>query len=684
MSKYLAADTGGTFTDVAVYDKENRVLTYGKTLTDYNNLVDGIFRGIGQADVDLAECKVVKHGTTQVINDLLQRDGARTALVTTKGFRDVIEIRRGSRPVAFDLNYDRVKPLIPRSMRFELDERIDAKGIECIAVNHEEVAALAEKLKALKVEAVAISFLNSYRNDIHEREVQTLLQEMLPDCCVVAGAQLSSEWMEYERTSTAVANAYVCPKIITYISEMEKRLNDANFTGSFYMMASNGGVLSLDRTISHPVAMVESGPVGGCIGAVAYANALGLDNLIAFDMGGTTAKSALIEHQQFGVQSIYYINGYDYGIPIRTPVLDIVEVGTGGGSIASVDAFGRLSVGPKSAGSEPGPVSYGKGGTEPTVTDANLILGRLSTETFMNGTMDMNLEGAKEAIALKVGKPLGYSEEDEVEKVAHGIVRVANTNMTHSIKEISIERGYDIRDCPLFAFGGGGPLHATDLARELNIKQVIIPPYPGIFSAVGMLMAEARIDEIQTYCVVLNDENVAGAWKNFDEMVHRASGELVLESGTQEAVQAECHMLLKFSGQLHEIKIPVTRDQDATAIRNNFESAYRRSYGHVESGAKMEIAALSITVTAPVLKLEPADLCPKEYEDDPEPKGSRKIYFSPEIGWMETPIYSRDSLGPGFACQGPAVIEELGSTTIVGPNDVLKVGRFGEFWIDCN
>lgn len=684
MGKYLAADTGGTFTDVAVFDKESKVLTYGKTLTDYNNLVDGIFRGIDQANVNLAECKVVKHGTTQVINDLLQRDGVRTALVTTKGFRDILEIRRGSRPVAFDLSYDRIKPLIPRSMRFELDERIDAKGMEHTPINRSEVAALAEKLKVLKVEAIAISFLNSYRNDAHESEVQAMLKEMLPDCCVVAGAHLSSEWMEYERTSTAVANAYVCPKIITYISEMEKRLNDAHFTGSFYMMASNGGVLSLDRTISHPVAMVESGPVGGCIGAVAYAKVLNLDNLIAFDMGGTTAKSALIEHQQFGVQSIYYINGYEYGTPIRTPVLDIVEVGTGGGSIAAVDSFGRLSVGPKSAGSEPGPVVYGKGGLEPTVTDANLILGRLSTETFMNGTMDMNMDGARKAIIEKIGLPLGYSGTDEVENVAHGIVRVANTNMTHSIKEISIERGYDIRDCPMFAFGGGGPLHATDLARELNIRTVIIPPYPGIFSAVGMLMAEARIDEIQTYCTPLTEDSVKGAWRVFDEMVQRASGELVIESGTHENIRTDCNMMLKFAGQLHELKIPVDRNHSATQIREAFECAYQRSYGHAEIGAKMEIAALSIAVTAPVLKLDPANLSPKYYKKNPQPVSSRKIYFSPEFGWVETPVYQRSDLGPGFICHGSAVIEELGSTTIVGPDDVMQVGEFGELWIECS
>lgn len=369
-SYLIAADTGGTFTDVAAFDSSSGKIYYGKALTNYTNLADGALEGLEGADVDLAQGLLFKHGTTHVINAFIQRSGAKTALVATRGFSDMLEIGRGNRPVPFSQRYRRDPVLVPRNLRFDVDERIDARGHVVVALNESELEEIAERLRALGVEAVAVAFLNSYINSAHEQRAVEVLRECLPSAYITAGTALSREWYEYERTSTAAANAYVGPKMRHYVDAFDARLRQRAFEGTFYMMGSGGGVLSTERSISEPVALVESGPVGGCIGAARYAAELGCDKLIAFDMGGTTAKCALVMDAQFDVQPLYYVGGYDHGFPLRTPVIDIVEVGAGGGSIAHVDSGGDLMVGPRSAGSEPGPVAFGRGGVEPTVTGA--------------------------------------------------------------------------------------------------------------------------------------------------------------------------------------------------------------------------------------------------------------------------------------------------------------------------
>ena len=392
MRYMVAADTGGTFTDIAVYDAQTQGVVYGKALTNYADLVEGVLAGLEDTDVALDSTLLLKHGTTHVINTFLQRSGARTALVTTRGFRDTLEIGRGNRPVPFQLNYRRDPPLVPRNLRFELDERIDSRGSIVTPLSDEEVGRLAATLRAAGVEAVAISFLNAYANPVHEEQAAQLLKDLLPELYVTTGTSLTREWYEFERSSTAAANAYVGGRMQAYIERFDDRLRQKGFAGRFYMMGSNGGVLSVARTVKQPVALVESGPIGGCIGAASYARALGFDKVIAFDMGGTTAKCALVQAGQFDVQPIYYVNGYDHGFPLKTAVLDIVEVGAGGGSIASVDAQQRLTVGPRSAGSEPGPVAFGRGGTEPTVTDANLVLGRIGDSAFVGGRLKLQSE----------------------------------------------------------------------------------------------------------------------------------------------------------------------------------------------------------------------------------------------------------------------------------------------------
>src|SRR5665213_4018451 len=461
MTYVVAVDIGGTFTDLVAFDHERGRVHYTKSPTTYGNFVEGIVACFAKAELAPREASLVNHGTTLVINALIQRRGARAALVTSAGFRDILEIARGNRPDPFDLHYQRDEPLIPRELRFEVPERMDAKGNAIVPLDEAALAALARRLAGEGVEAVAIFFVNSYANDAHEAAAAQILRRLLPDVFVTASTELTREWYEYERCSTAAANAYIGPQVNAYVRRLEHDLGDQGFAGALFMMGSNGGVLSVERTCRQPIGLVESGPIGGCIGAGVYAEALGYNNVVAFDMGGTTAKCALVEDGRFSVDSVYYAGGYVQGFPIKSPVINIVEVGSGGGSIARLDAQARLHVGPDSAGSTPGPVCYGRGVAEPTVTDANLVLGRLNPDHFLGGELKLDVTAARRAIAEHIATPLGLGGEDGLVRMADGIVAIATVVMASAIRRISVEHGRDPRDFVLFSYGGGGPLHAA-------------------------------------------------------------------------------------------------------------------------------------------------------------------------------------------------------------------------------
>ncbi len=680
MRYLVAADTGGTFTDVAVYDAQTRRVSYGKTLTRYADLVEGVLDGLGDTGVRLEEARLLKHGTTHVINTLLQRNGSRTALVTTRGFRDLIEIARGNRPVPFMLGYRRDPPLVPRTLRFELDERMAADGSPTMAPDDAQVDALARQLEAAGVEAVAVSFLNAYANPAHEERVAARLAARLPAVYVTASTALTREWYEYERTSTAVANAYVGGRMRDYIRGFDERLRERGFKGSFYMMGSNGGVLSVQRTLEQPVALVESGPIGGCIGAAAYAKALGLDKVIAFDMGGTTAKCALIQDGRFDVQPIYYVGGYERGFPLKTAVLDIVEVGAGGGSIAAVDAQGRLTVGPRSAGSEPGPVAYGRGGTEPTVTDANLVLGRISDGAFLSGRLRLDRDASAAAIAARVAAPLGYEGADGIDIAAQGILDLGAAAMAGAIKEITIERGLDVRDFALMVFGGGGPLFGSTLARQLRIPTVIVPPHPGNFSTLGMLIAGARIDLARTLVTDLQPASLAMVDAEFAalETSARATMAAELQAAT---VDFDRWLEARYRGQTHTVRVAYLPGQDAATFRATFDDTYRRRYGHVNPDCEIEVLGLRLGAAAGVPCPELAELVAPPAGALPEPVGVRSVFF-PGHGRLDTPLWRRERLPAGFVVDGPAVIEEFSSTTIVQPDDHACVGVLGEIRVE--
>ena len=683
----IAADTGGTFTDVAVYDARTQTVSYSKTLTQYANLVDGVLSGLQGTEAQLADSLLFKHGTTHVINTFLQRSGGKTALVATQGFRDVLEIARGNRPVPFKVDYRRAPPLIPRSLRYEVAERVSAKGEVLQALDEAALRTLAVELRHQAVEAVAISFLNAFANPVHEELAQQILRDLLPGVFITNATTLTREWYEYERTSTVAANAYVGARMESYMRSFDQRLRDSGFRGSFYMMGSNGGVLSVERSIEQPVALVESGPIGGCIGAAAYARLLGIDRLIAFDMGGTTAKCALVQDGMFDVHPIYYVGGYERGFPLKTPVLDIVEVGAGGGSIAAVDAFGRISVGPKSAGSEPGPVAFGRGGTEPTVTDANVVLGRIGSSSFMRGKLALDTDRARQAIVEHIARPLGYADdmaaERAAERAAQGVLDIAAVTMSGAIKEITIERGIDARDFKLFVFGGGGPLFGSVLARALGIREVVIPPHPGNFSTLGMLVAGARLDLARTLLTIVHAEALPQLDAVFGLLEAEAAEALQRDLGEQ-ALVFEHALEARYLGQTHTVRIPYTPGMSVQDLQRQFETSYKKRFGHANPDCEMEVLVLRLGATADIPKPDLLQFAQSVATRLPTPTGQRSVYYPLPHGRLSVPVWQRDQLPSGFELMGPAIIEEFSSTTVLMPGDHARVGRLGEITVECS
>ena len=678
MAFTVAVDIGGTFTDLVAYDRQTGEVRSTKSPTTYGGLAEAIWECLRKVRIAPREAEFVYHGTTLVINALIQRQGAKCALLTTRGFRDVLEIARGNRPDPFDLHYHRDEPLIPRELRFEVAERIAPDGSILVPLDEKAIDALASKFRDEGIEALAISFMNAYANPVHEERAAALLSERLPGLYVTHGTALSREWYEYERTATVAANAYVGPQVAGYIAGLEGELRAKGFDGTVFMMGSNGGVASTERATRQPILLVESGPIGGCIGAAAEAEALGFPNIIAFDMGGTTAKCALVEDGRFSVDQIYYAGGYIKGFPIKSPVIDIIEVGSGGGSIAWLDNEARLHVGPRSAGSTPGPVAYGRGGTEPTVTDANLVLGRLDPARFLGGELALDAEAAKRAILARIAEPLGYAGDQGVVDMADGIISIATVTMAGAIRRLTVEHGRDPRDFALFSYGGGGPLHANALARELSIPLVVVPPEPGNFSASGMAMADARLDTSQTFIGDLGEASLAKMMAAYAEMEAEARAAIKREIGAGEII-FERAAEMRYRGQRHNIKVPIGALSDPVGLREAFDRDYRRRYGHADQRAKVEVQALHLSAIARLQR--PAAALRPRADATGNAARKRRVYFGKALGSLEALILDRGGLAPGFSAEGPAIIEEYGSTTVILPGDRFAIGDRGEIRI---
>ncbi|MEM9013472.1 MAG: hydantoinase/oxoprolinase family protein [Pseudomonadota bacterium] len=680
-----ASDVGGTFTDLVYFDidettGEVRSVETEKAHTTPPNFEKGVADAFHKADVPLQDVEFFAHGTTVVINALTERKGVKTGLITTRGFRDILEIARGNRPDFFNLQYKKPAPFIPRYLRKEIAERISYKGDVLQPLDGADIDPIIDDFKAAGVEAIAVCFLHAYANPTHEIAVVEHIKKAWPKVSVVASHEISREWREYERSNTAALCAYVQPTTDQYLRNMEKRLERDCFTGSFYVMQSNGGIDTVASTRRTPISIVESGPASGVLGAAALGEALGVKNIIAFDIGGTTAKCSLIEDGKVAITSQYMIerSRTSAGYPIMTPVVDIVEIGNGGGSIGWVDEHDKLHVGPQSAGALPGPVAYGKGGTEPTTTDANLMLGRINPDYFIGGEIQADMPAVEAAFAA-LGARLGLS----LENAARGVVRIANNNMTNALKLVSINRGHDPRDFTMIAFGGGGAMHATALAAELKIPKVIIPAHSAVFSAWGMLMSDLRRDYILTRPSHVDASAAQSINDTFEGICREAVDAFKAEGVSDDRIRLERSLSMRYEGQEHSVSVPVKAglltEGDVAGIIADFKDAYEKEYTYRLDN---DVEAVNYTVVAFATvdrpKLSPLD---RTGNADSALKGTRRVDFDPD-GVCDTAIYDRSKLGRGATFSGPAIVEEAGSTTVVYPEQTVTVDDYGNLHIE--
>jgi N-methylhydantoinase A len=659
MTWRIAVDIGGTFTDLVAIGPGGEVVR-AKALTTPERLVEGVLNTIDRAGIRAEEASDVVHGSTVAINAILQQRGVRTALLTTRGFRDVLEMGRKNRPDMYNLFFEPRVCLVPRELRVEIDERVGFDGEVLTPLDPDELRAVLRSLPS-DVEAIAICFLHSYAHPEHELEARRIAQEERPNAHVTASSMVSGEFREYERTSTAVANAYVGPLVASYLGDLRGSLAERGFTGPLLITQSNGGVMTADQAIEQPILTTESGPAAGVNGAAWIGRELGLDNLIAFDMGGTTAKACVVLDGVPEVASEYYIGGRLTGIPVQAPFLEIVEVGTGGGSIGHVDSGGGLRVGPISAGSSPGPACYGFGGTDPTVTDANVLVGKIGTD-FHGSQLTLHPDRAFEALT-ELGRPLGV----DAMECANGIIRVANSIMANAIRAVTIERGRDPRDFTLVAYGGAGPLHAAALAEELQIARVIIPAGSGTFAAFGMQVTDLRHDAARTFVGrldVLDDAVVEAAFRELEASAQRfmdVHGEVAVEP----TIQFTRRLDMRYVGQFHPLTLdlpPGSFGEVRGKVPDLFHEAHDQRYGHCAVGEAIEVSALRVTATRAVLKSAPAA------DGSPEPRQlpSRDVFF--ENGdKFSTPVFDGAGLQPGRVIEGPAIIEEDTTHIVVPP-----------------
>jgi N-methylhydantoinase A len=670
----VGIDIGGTFTDLVGF--QDGAIVTSKTSTVPADPTEGAATALALAGCDVAAMDEMLHGSTIAINTVLEKSGARTALVTTAGFRDVYALGRGNRPDAFNLFFHRPRPLVPRELTFEVAERMNAAGEPLVPLDPAAVAALARDLAALGVEAVAVCFLHSYANPAHEIAAGEVLRRAAPSLFVTLSHEILREFREYERTSTTVLNAYVGPRVFGYLGRFEGFARTARFAGKIAIMRSNGGTMSSAQARREPVAMMESGPVAGMIGAGHLARLLGIRQAIGFDMGGTTAKTTLITDGTAPIEEGYVIGDEFTGQPMQLPVVDIVEVGAGGGSIAWCDDHGGLHVGPVSAGADPGPVCYGRGGADPVVTDADLVLGRLNGARFLGGGMALDRAAAEAAIHARIGARLGLSTA----ATALGVATIVDNAMSLAVRAVSVNRGIDPRDTVMIAFGGAGPLHAVAIAREIAIPRVVIPKLPGNFSALGMLMAEWRQDFVRTLIGELGRLDASQAARAFAEL--QAAGEDALArdrlTGGRFAFAAD----LRYHGQEHTIAIPVAHAEDlaadTAATVDRFHQQHDRRYGHAAPDQSIEIVNLRLVVSVPRLEDAILHWLSEPWRPQaPSPEQRRPVVFDDPERPDDARILWRPSLAAGSEIVGPAVIEEPNSTTLLPPGDRAIIDSMG-------
>lgn len=673
----VATDVGGTFTDLVAFetrDDGTMEIVTAKSDTTPPDFETGVLNVLKKGGIDAETVNFMAHGTTVVINALTERKGVKVGLITTEGFRDVLEIARGNRPDFFNLHYEKPAPFVPRHLRAELPGRMTYMGDERAPLDLSALPEILDEFRAEGVEAVAVCLLHAYANTAHEKAVLEEIRRLWPEASIVASHQITREWREYERTNTTVLSAYVQPVAANYLGKLDEGLKSQGLQKSPYIMQSNCGVDSLAATSEVPINMIESGPASGFWGAAELGKLIGEPNVLALDIGGTTAKCSLIENGEVRIMTDYWIerSGKSAGYPIMVPVVDLVEIGNGGGSIAWADDFGKLHVGPQSAGALPGPAAYGKGGNDATTTDANLWLGRINREYFCGGEVEADMKAAETALSA-IGKKLGVSTDE----AAQGIVRIANNNMVNALKLVSLNRGHDTRDFTLLAFGGGGAMHAVALGQELQVKKVVVPAAASVFSAFGMMMSDLRRDYFVTQLVDLKEGAGDAIEAIFAEAEGQARDTFEAEGVDPKEVTFLRYGKFRYQNQEHTTEVqldgPVT-DAALDKIAQDFHEAYEREYTY-RLDAPVEMVGIHLVARAEVGKLEmkaaemgPADAMPAH-------KGRREVDYALE-GKHEADIYDGDKLNPGMAFTGPAIIEDSGTTIVIHPGNRVEIDAY--------
>ena len=677
----LGVDVGGTFTDFVLLDENTGRISIGKVLTTPSDPSDAMVAGteklLSSSQVEGGLLTRVVHGTTLVTNTIIERKGVKTGLITTMGYRDTLEIGRALRYDLYDLSIEFAEPLVERNLRLEVDERVGSDGTVLKDLDEAQFIAAAETLVKEGVEALAVVFLHSHRNPLHEQRAQALLRGRYPELPVSISSEVVGELREFDRTSTTVTNAYVLPRMKSYLGRLEARLQKIGVTAPLRLMLSSGGVATGEFGREFPVQMIESGPAGGAIAASYYGRLAGFNDLLSFDMGGTTAKMCLITGGQpthahtFEAARVQRFKKGS-GLLLRVPVIELIEIGAGGGSIAQVDRMGLIKVGPHSSGAEPGPACYGQGGLSPTVTDADLMLGYLDTDSFLGGRMKLDRSAAESAISKKIAEPVGLP----MAQAATGIQQIVDETMASATRVYAAERGIDLRDYTMLAFGGAGPVHAFHLARLLKLKRIICPFGAGAASALGFLVAPASVEMSRSYFVRLADISWPHVRGFLGELKARAEAMLCASGVTASSIVYDTHIEMSYMGQGFEIGITLPFEflQDAAPadeLRRAFEAEYLRLYGRILQGVPMQTVTWRLVARGPAPQLVPVAA---DAADRSDPlKGRRTVYFQERGPVADVPVYDRYKLGAGAKFAGPAVFEERESTFVVGFDAEVRV-----------
>ena len=687
----VGVDVGGTFTDFVLVDEKRDLIFTGKRLTTPEDpslaITNGLERLVSESGTSVPELDAVVHGTTLVANTIIERKGAKVGLITTKGFRDSLEMGREIRYDLYDLFFEKPEPLAPRFLRQPVDERIDAKGNVLRPLDENTLGAAAKKLVAEGVEAIAICFMHAYANDAHERQAKEILDAKYPDMPITTSTEVAPEIREYERANTACANAYVLPLMQRYLGDLSQKLSDQGLKQPLYLMQSGGGIASVTRGQAAPIHLIESGPAAGATAGAFYGRLTGTERVISFDMGGTTAKMCLIEEyepehaHEFEAGRVRRFKKGS-GLPLKVPVIALIEIGAGGGSLARVDNMGLLKVGPDSAGSEPGPVCYGLGGTQPAVTDADLLLGYLSPEYFLGGEMNLDLGLVKDAVEEKLANVTGLS----VEEVAAGIHSIVNENMASATRMYIAEKGRDPRRYALVASGGAGPVHAYGMAKLLKISRVICPLGAGVLSALGFLVAAPGTDSVRSYVSRLENLDWDRLNRLFRDMEEEAMAQIVEAGADPATVTMRRRADMRYSGQGFEIDVPVPDgEMDGSAadvMRQSFLDKYQELFGRQIDDLPIEALTWRIYASGPTPNVE-LNFAGQQIDEEPSDKGERQVYF-PETGYATCKIYNRYALKPGDSFRGPAVIEERESTAVAGPDTTVSIDKYLNLVIDID